>query len=66
MEGAHSDGMADDQETDGVVYVCVWATYGNDGDREREVQGCFGEDDRIGRAGGDVVHCGETSMPMLE
>ena len=40
MEGAHSDDMADGY----VCYICVRATRGKDGDRERGVQGCIGED----------------------
>ena len=40
-----------------VCYVCVRATDGKDGGRERGVQGYFGEDDGIGGAGGDVVNC---------
>ena len=41
-----------------MCYVCVLATDGKDGRRERGVQGCFGEDDGIRGAGGDVVYCG--------
>ena len=38
-----------------MCYVCVRATDGKDGSRERELQGCFGEEDEIGGAGGDAV-----------
>ena len=36
-------------------YVCVWATDGKDEGRERGVQRCFEEDDRIG--GAEVMLC---------
>ena len=41
-----------------MCYVCVRATDGEDGGRERRVYVCFGEDDGIGGAGGDVVYYG--------
>ena len=41
-----------------ICVVCVRATDGKDGGRERGVQGSFGEDDGIGGAGCDVVYCG--------
>ena len=42
-----------------MCYVCVWATDGKDRGRERGVQGCFGEDDRIGGAGGVLCIAGD-------